>query len=227
MGIKEQLHAPSVIDNHRNLLKHFCQKGHEISVVVMNHLDEGLHLPAGTIAKQHRLMEPAGDQFRILKFDPQPEGDRRTSLVPHTDFGSVTVLFNMLGGLQILPNGRENKEENWEYVKPQKGCAIVNLGDTMVKWTNGLLQSVMHRVTYAPGEQSDLTRWSLAYFSHAEDTSLMKRMEGSDVIPPLAAGIIEEDLTIVDWTALGGARYKQDSLKNAPEQQAKQVAVDA
>ena len=127
------------------------------------------------------------------------------------------MLFNTLGGLQILPEGKENVEKNWEYIQPKEGYAIINIGDTVTKWTNGLLRSAMHRVTYAPGEQGNLTRWSLAYFSHAEDTSLMKRLEGSDVIPALAEGVVEEDVTVIEWTEMGGARYKQDSLKAAPE----------
>jgi hypothetical protein len=47
----------------------------------------------------------------------------------HTDFGSVTVLFNHMGGLQVLnPDSKE-----WKYVKPEPGCAVINLGDAIVK----------------------------------------------------------------------------------------------
>ena len=42
----------------------------------------------------------------------------------------MTILFNRLGGLQVLPPG-EGAE--WCYVKPLAGHAIVNLGDAMVK----------------------------------------------------------------------------------------------
>ena len=161
----------------------------------------------------HPLNKLSGDQIRLLKYDPQPHNDRRTSLVPHTDFGSVTSLFNILGGLQVLPIGAENKEENWQYVQPQTGCAIINLGDSMVKWTNGLLKSAMHRVTYAPGKQADATRWSLAYFGHAHNGSLMKRMDGG-VIPPLEAGVTEEDMTAEDWLYVRSSSYKQKDMKD-------------
>ncbi|MCJ1385609.1 hypothetical protein MMC17_008732 [Xylographa soralifera] len=226
MGIKPQLVAPSVVDENRKLFKTFSEKGHAVCLLVLAHLNKHLRLPHGLLASQHRLMCASGDQVRILKFDPQPRQDRRTSLVPHTDFGSVTVLFNILGGLQILPSGKENVEAHWEYVKPERGHAIINIGDTITKWTNGLLRSAMHRVTYAPGDQGDLTRWSLAYFSHAEDTSLMKRLEGSDVIPALADGTVEEDITVVEWTDAGGAKYKQESLKAAPQLGKKKAAVE-
>ena len=47
----------------------------------------------------------------------------------HTDFGSVTILFNQLGGLQVCnPSSHE-----WKYVKPQAGSAIITIGDSLVK----------------------------------------------------------------------------------------------
>ena len=162
----------------------------------------------------HRAADPSGDQVRILKYDPQPNHDRRTSLVSHTDFGTVTVLFNILGGLQVLPIGKDAVEENWEYVKPQVGCAIINLGDSMAKWTNGLLKSARHRVTYAPGKQAECTRWSLAYFNHPENKCQMRRLEGSDIIPPLGKDVIEEDMNAEDWLSAGSTSYKQDGLKD-------------
>ena len=214
MGVLPQLSAPTIIDENRELLGSFAAKNHELILLILSHLEKHLHLPPGTLASLHRLMKPSGDQIRILKYEPQPSNDRRTSLVPHTDFGSITTLFTVLGGLQVLPIGRENVEANWEYVKPQTGCAIINLGDSMFKWTNGLLKSAMHRVTYAPGKQADFTRWSLAYFAHPENVTLMKRINGSDVIPQLEEGVIEEDVTAVDWMAAGSTRYKQKELKS-------------
>ena len=180
---------------------------------MLSHLEKHLRLPAGALTSLHPLDRLSGDQVRILKYDPQPRQDRRTSLVPHTDFGSVTSLFNILGGLQVLPIGRQNVEANWRYVRPRTGCAIINLGDSMVKWSNGLLKSAMHRVTYAPGKQADATRWSLAYFGHAHNKSSMKRMEGSDVIPPLEDGTLEEDMTAEDWLYVRSTSYKQKDMK--------------
>jgi isopenicillin N synthase-like dioxygenase len=59
-----------------------------------------------------------------------------------TDFGSVTILFNQLGGLQVInPQSYE-----WKYVKPQPDHAIVNLGDALVKLVGDRLYSGVHRV---------------------------------------------------------------------------------
>jgi isopenicillin N synthase-like dioxygenase len=69
-----------------------------------------------------------GDQVRVTR--APPVASDVMTLGGHTDFGSITVLFNQLGGFQVLnPNSHE-----WKYVKPQPRCAIINLGDTIVKF---------------------------------------------------------------------------------------------
>jgi isopenicillin N synthase-like dioxygenase len=112
----------------------------------------------------------------------------------HTDFGSVTILFNRVGGLQVLPPG----EKDWVYVKPLPGHCIVNLGDAMVKFTNGLLRSNIHRVVAPPGKQVTQTRYSLVYFARPGDEVILKRLE-SDIIPPLDKGTEEEEINSRDW----------------------------
>ena len=225
-GLSAQLPAPDIINTSRPLFQSFLSNNYKIELLVLQHLETHLALPPGAMTSLHPLDKLSGDQVRILKYDPQPAKDRRTSLVPHTDFGSVTSLFNILGGLQVLPIGAENKEENWHYVQPQTGCAIINLGDSMVKWTNGLLKSAMHRVTYAPGKQADATRWSLAYFGHAHNGSLMKRMDGG-VIPPLEEGVMEQDMTAEDWLYARSTSYKQEGMKDFERVVGKGEGADA
>ncbi|EER38322.1 oxidoreductase [Histoplasma capsulatum H143] len=163
-------------------------------------------------SNMHRLHAISGDQVRIIKAPPQPLDDRRTSLGQHTDFGSVTVLFNRVGGLQILPPGQDAE---WCYARPLPGHAIINLGDATVKFTNGLLRSNIHRVVSPPGAQAETTRYSLVYFARPEDDVILKRLEGSDCIPPLtlrdetAAVVEEEEIRSKDWIirrALGNRR---------------------
>lgn len=110
----------------------------------------------------------------------------------HTDNGTITVLFNIIGGLQVLPPGA-NKEidSDWRYVKPQPNCAVVNLGDSLVQFTGGALRSNMHRVMDAPGEQSKVDRYSFCYVLKPSINASMNRLK-SNVIPPLADG--EEDV---------------------------------
>lgn len=70
----------------------------------------------------------------------------------------MTVLFNQLGGLQVLkPNTRE-----WQYVKPRPECAVINLGDAFVKMVDQKLYSAVHRVG-PPGDQSRCERHLVSF----------------------------------------------------------------
>ncbi|CZR65015.1 related to gibberellin 20-oxidase [Phialocephala subalpina] len=193
---------PASIETNRTILNSFVKASHYIASQVLLQLDRHLRLPEGTLESRQKLHEESGSIIRLLKYPPQPESDRRTSLFGHTDVGTVTLLFNVLGGLQILPAGSENKEENWRYVKPQQGCVIVNLGDTMREWTGGILRSNIHRVTFPPGEQGDFTRYSLAYLMRAESGASMKRLalKGS-LIEPVKQGEEEIEITADEWVS--------------------------
>jgi len=81
---------------------------HAVITKVLSILNARLALPSGTLEGLHRLHAVSGDQVRFIRAPPQPKDDRRTALGAHTDFGSVTVLFNRVGGLQVrLPEGIE------------------------------------------------------------------------------------------------------------------------
>ena len=95
----------------------------------------------------------------------------------------------------MLPPG---PTAEWLYVRPLSGHAIVNLGDAMVKFTNGLLRSNIHQVVSPPGLQAECTRWSLAYFLRPGDEVVLKRLEGS-AIPGLGEGEVEEEVRSKDW----------------------------
>ena len=166
-------------------------------------------------------MSPSGAQLRFLRYPPQPVDDRRISLVPHTDFGSITILFNKLGGLQVLP---PQANATWSYVRPIPGHATVKLGDVMVKLTRGLLRSNVHRVTYAPGAQAEHPRYSLAYLARPEDKTIMNGLGKNSVIPRFAEGLTEpepeeeEVVTIEEWIvrrteALKTETYKKETYK--------------
>ena len=183
---------------------------------LLDRLDAPLDLPNGTLAKLHPILSPSGAQLRFLKYPPQPIDDRRISLIPHSDFGSITILFSKLGGLQVLPT---QANATWSYVRPIPGHAIVNLGDAMVKLTRGLLRSNIHRVTYAPGAQAEHPRYSLAYLARPEDKTIIKGLGKSSVIPRFTEGLAEpepegeEVVTIEEWIVRRSEALKTESYK--------------
>lgn len=61
-----------------------------------------LILLPGTLQSLHNLHEPSGGQISFTKSPPQPPLKLRTAMGKHTDFSSLIIFFNCLGGLQIL-----------------------------------------------------------------------------------------------------------------------------
>ncbi|KAI6871829.1 Clavaminate synthase-like protein [Hortaea werneckii] len=202
LGIGEPLPAPAVLkqDDSRKLLESYMRRSHAVVSLILSLLNGKLGLPTGTLENLHRLDAVSGDQVRWVRSPPQIMDDRQMSLGEHTDFGSITILFNRLGGLQVLPPG----SEEWCYVKPLKGHCIVNLGDAMVKFTAGILRSNIHRVVSPPLGQEHMTRMSLVYFARPEDDIVLKALEESELIKTKREdqrreGRDDEEITAKDW----------------------------
>ncbi|KAF8462366.1 hypothetical protein BDZ91DRAFT_734343 [Kalaharituber pfeilii] len=183
----------------------------------------------------HAQTNDSTTHVRFIKAPPRPNitskgNTELPSLMPHTDWGSVTILFNIIGGLQVyVPAGFDsrNPTEGWRYVRPLQGHAIINLGDAMVKFSNGLLSSNIHRVVTPPGEQKSIERYSLAYFLRPINSTIMKPLEGSgipkdnvaeDKTEPVSylhwmirrahGGVAKQNYTADDWEAAKGTeRY--------------------
>lgn len=61
------------------------------------------------------------------------EGVRRLS--PHTDFDSLTLLFqDECGGLEVQKVGRKGE---FFPVQPVEGALVLNIGDVLMRWSNG------------------------------------------------------------------------------------------
>ncbi|KAF2179356.1 Clavaminate synthase-like protein [Zopfia rhizophila CBS 207.26] len=202
LGLSSCLPSPDALNSHRELYKRYIHSGHAICMLVAHLLSSRLPLICsakqnGGLKSLHRLDSKSGDQIRFVKAPPQEQDLKGVALGEHTDFGSVTVLFNRLGGLQVrLPNyiepippvstgkteglGVENElcKDGWAYVKPLPGHCIVNLGDALVKFSEGKLRSNIHRVVAPPGEQGSVTRYSLVYFCRPEDDVRLRSLVG-------------------------------------------------
>lgn len=117
---------------------------------------------------------------------------------------SITILMNWLGGLQVWSESSRKAGPlepdvpgEWLWVKPKRGCAIVNLGDAAVKYTNGVLCSGRHRVIPSPGEQGTWPRYSIVYFVRPADKTRMQTLKG-DGVPP-ADDQDEEGVEAKEW----------------------------
>lgn len=171
---------PDLVHTHLPLFTSFLKHGQNIVSTINTTLATQLGMPSDSFTSRQSLTKPSGSVVRLIKAYASPEQeDLRTSMIHHTDFGTITLLANVLGGLQILAPGKAATDKDaWLWVRPQPGCLIVNLGDAMVQWTGGLLRSNVHRINYAPGQQRFAERFSLAILVRPEREASMRRLVG-------------------------------------------------
>jgi isopenicillin N synthase-like dioxygenase len=214
LGNIAPLANPEPIESSREDCRRFLQAASAAVSVVLTQLEKHLDLEPNTLTSRCTLKKPSATAVRFILSPAQPVKDpRRINFGGHTDIGIITLLFNVAGGLQILPAGSENVDENWRYIRPRPGCALVNIGDTLTEWTGGLLRSSIHRVVSPPGTQAQLPRQSLAYLVRAEKGAIMHRLQGGNVIPPLRDGEEDDERNVDSWAAWRAQQIMNGVLK--------------
>ena len=131
----------------------------------------GIALGMGLNADFFEEYVSAGDNnLRLLHYPAVPpggfEGGKRMRAGAHSDYGSITMLFqDQRGGLQVeKPDG-----SGWLDVEPREGTIVVNAGDMLAMWSNDMIKSTKHRVVEPPSKGKELLqghppRYSVAYF---------------------------------------------------------------
>ncbi len=100
--------------------------------------------------------------LRLLRY---PAGD---GLGPgageHTDYGNLTILAtDGVAGLQV-----RRRDGAWTAAPHVAGALVCNIGDCLMRWTNGVYVSTPHRVV-APTRE----RYSAAFFADANPDALV------------------------------------------------------
>ncbi|EJT68817.1 thymine dioxygenase [Gaeumannomyces tritici R3-111a-1] len=125
------------------------------------------------------------NQLRLLHYPPVAaaalERGDITRMPAHTDWGTLTMLFqDDCGGLQV-----ENPSAPNTFVDatPIKGAMVMNVGDSLMRWTNNRLKSTLHRVVKpaanvdgSPAQDPDTTppRHSIVYFNSPDPEAMVE-----------------------------------------------------
>ena len=126
--------------------------------------------------------------MRMLHYPPQAQAQEPGSIgaYPHTDYGVITVLAqDPSGGLEL-----QKKDGSWIAAPYVPGTFVINIGDLMAHWTNGLYQSNKHQVVNRTGKE----RFSIPFFFNPDHRAIIKslpncnQLDSQDVYQPVMAG---------------------------------------
>ena len=105
-----------------------------------------------------RFFQKDMNSLRLLHYPPQaPDGPGdHLGARAHTDTNAFTILAqDANGGLEI-----RNKLGEWVAVPPIPGTFVVNVGEILKVWTDGVFSSTVHRVINRSGRE----RYSIPFF---------------------------------------------------------------
>ena len=113
--------------------------------------------------------------LRMIRYPAHPkDADERTfGAGAHTDWGAITILAqDAHGGLEVqMPDG------GWVAATPIEDCFVVNLGDMIPRWTNGLYHSNPHRVRNT--QSGGAPRYSIPFFYEPDYFACIEAVPGT------------------------------------------------
>ncbi|KAF9925532.1 hypothetical protein FBU30_004696 [Linnemannia zychae] len=199
----------------------FFKDLHDLARKVMQCFAIALQVPESAggryyFDKSHVWDAHAGTTLRFLHY-PKQTGDPKSPLAgSHSDYGSITLLMQKeIAGLEVQAS-RVHKDVPWIAAPVIPDTILVNIGDHLQMWTNGLLKSTKHRVMYNP-QQLTSSRYSIAGFIHANDTTRLDPIPSPLITQEMRADGVEfeegRNMTAgeyLDWRL--GLTYNFDEL---------------
>ncbi|KAK2009851.1 Clavaminate synthase-like protein [Colletotrichum eremochloae] len=162
---------PSVVEGQFEKFSDFQAECHFVTKVLLGCISTGLDLKGNrSLHQYHRDDTPSKSSLFFLHYPPLDDANAEMGQNMHTDIGSLTLLFALQWGLQVLcpsdiPCPQTGEYFEWRSVEPRPNHAIINVGDTLRFLSGGRLRSALHRAL--PLEQGD--RYSVAYFLRPSD----------------------------------------------------------
>ncbi|KAJ6078995.1 hypothetical protein N7467_008748 [Penicillium canescens] len=199
---KAQQPLPPSLKPHESEINDFAGLCNKTCTRILTLLALGLEINEDFFTIRHDpTTGPTGSILRYLYYPSLKseatksyKHDKDVRAGAHSDYGSVTLLFQRPGqpGLEIL-----TPEKTWAPVPiiPDNGSEaekkkypfppiLVNIGDLLSYWTDGLLKSTVHRVVFPLAEQRSedpQDRYTLVYFCHPVDATELVPVPGEVV----------------------------------------------
>ncbi|CDO93024.1 unnamed protein product [Kluyveromyces dobzhanskii CBS 2104] len=221
----EQNETPELLKNQSDLIVSILHKYHRVATEILRLITIALEIEDHSFfTAKMKPNQKNGCVMRFLRYplirDDDLQGD--STLDPtiragaHTDYGALALLMQR-NGQQGLELQIDKTSEEWvkvPFVPPKyQGKApplVVNFGDMLSYWTNGVLRSTNHRVKFSPGETRTSDRYSIVFFVHPDANTTL------DAVPSKIVEDASDGNTNPTLTAL---QYLQKRLKETYEWQ--------
>ncbi len=187
------LHGPNVwpadLPGFRETIEAYYAAMMRLADTLMATFAVSLDLPEGYFRP---MLDQAMGALRLLRYPPQ-DGSvtaRTLGCGAHTDYGCLTILAqDANGGLQV-----QNAAGDWVAAPPVPGAFVINLGDQMARWTNGVFAATPHRVINLSGRE----RYSIPFFFEPNFHAVISCLETCRTPdhPPRFADVVAGDYLV-------------------------------
>ncbi|KAE8158579.1 hypothetical protein BDV40DRAFT_307681 [Aspergillus tamarii] len=171
----DTLELPQAFEENLPLIKAWMGDIHGYTECILSTLSKALNLPYD-LKDCHRRDAPSSANMAMLNYLPWGSSTEKVGNMAHTDMGTLTVVFTKNEGLQVF----EPQTEQWYYIKPRPGHAVVNVGDSLRFLSNGALASNLHRVV-PPANPEGLDKFSCIFFLRPEFDAKFTSHDGKPV----------------------------------------------
>lgn len=157
----------------RKTMDAFYSECHSLGLNVLKCLAIALDLGDSFFTQITKHADP---QLRLIHYPPilrstiEQEGHAR--IIPHTDFGLCTLLFqDQVGGLEVDPF----HTGDFKAATPVPGTVLINIADLLQRLTNDRCKSTMHRVVSPKVAGHVLpARYSIPFFIHPDPEAVIE-----------------------------------------------------
>ncbi|KAH9922796.1 thymine dioxygenase [Epithele typhae] len=171
-----------VLPGFREACNDFYWTCHETELQVLRAITVALGISEEHLIPHHKGHD---NQLRLLHYPSVPvedlEQERIKRIDAHSDFPSITLLLqDDVGGLEVED---PNHPGQFRSAPPVKDALVVNAGDFMMRWSNDVIRSTIHRVRAPPGMKTEDNmvpdRYSIPYFCAPEFTQVVECLPGT------------------------------------------------
>ncbi len=181
----DRWHIP--VDGFRRTVLELHEAGARACATLVRAMALSLDAPEDFFDDKHA---PHASTVRFFHYPPltQPAGDGQLRAGTHTDYGTVTLVFqDEVEGLEALVDGR------WVTIPVAPGAVTVNVADLLSRWSNGIFRSPEHRVAL-PAANMAQSRYSTVFFYNPNSAATVRCLDSCcnpgrpAQYPPIAAG---------------------------------------